>query len=211
MIGNDIVDYSFDEKKYLNQRYVSRCLSELESEYLYKSINKNAFFWSLWACKEAAYKSVQKCDLKCIFSPTKFQLSESSLMALCVHNMKRDFTGEIIFSSKEMTVQITWPADNVVHCLVAKSQGLIDATHVGLELNHAAQDNQSQSKLIRVMAKSLLMRLSIDATIERPNLDMGSYAKPGPPILIDNITKLKRSESISLSHDKQWLAFAICE
>ncbi|WP_154224392.1 4'-phosphopantetheinyl transferase superfamily protein [Marinicella rhabdoformis] len=209
MIGNDIVDYSVDEKKYLNQRYVSRCLSQLESNFLVQNGNKNALFWTLWACKEAAYKAYQQQHLSCKFSPPKFELSETTLIALSKHDMKSVFQGEIHYQSHSLSFQLTWPALDVVHCIAAQNLTSIEPCLVAIENNHAATDNIKQSHFTRTLAKKLLMEQGIDAEIFRPELDMGHYRKPGPPILIDNTTKTKRKESISLSHDKTWLAFVV--
>ena len=210
MIGNDIVDYSVDEEKYLNHRYVSRCLSQLEYNFLVKSGNKNAFFWSLWACKEAAYKAYQQQHDDCIFSPPKFELSETTLTALTMHDMKSIFQGQISYQSHSLIFQLSWPAPQVVHCVAAQNMDTINNCSTAIEQNDAATNNIKQSELTRMMAYQLLIKNNIFATIERPELDMGHYKKPGPPVLIDEVTNSKRSESISLSHDKNWLAFIVC-
>ena len=210
MIGNDIVDFSVDEEKYLNQRYASRCLSQLESNFLVKSGNKNAFFWSLWACKEAAYKAYQQQHVACIFSPPKFVLSETTLIELIKHDMKSIFQGQIAYQSHSLNFQLSWPAPQVVHCVAAQNVDAINNCSTAIEQNDAATNNIKQSELTRMMAYQLLIKNNIFATIERPELDMGHYKKPGPPVLIDEVTNSKRSESISLSHDKNWLAFIVC-
>ena len=210
MIGNDIVDYSVDENKYLNQRFVTRCLSKIESDYLEQSNNKNAFFWSLWACKEAAYKAYQKSQLDCIFSPPEFELTETTLKALVIHDMQSVFDGEIRFKDHQLAIQLTWPDAMVVHCIADKKSESINECVVAIEQNVVATDNFKQSALTRVMADRLLKEKGIDAKILRPELDMGHYKKPGPPVLVDKTTGKQRPENISLSHDKAWLAFVLC-
>lgn len=210
MIGNDIVDYSVDEEKYLNQRYVSRCLSQLEINFLVQNSNKNAFFWSLWACKEAAYKAHQQQHIDCIFSPPKFELTETTLKALALHDMQSVFDGEIRYKGHQLAIQLAWPDAMVVHSIAGKNTELINECAVIIEQNSVATNNVKQSTLTRAMADKLLIKKGIDAKILRPELNMGHYKKPGPPVLIDEVTNCKRSESISLSHDKNWLAFIVC-
>jgi Phosphopantetheinyl transferase (holo-ACP synthase) len=60
MMGNDIVDFSIDEQKYLNPRYIQRILTDQEHIYLLKSTEPNRFLWSLWAAKEAGFKALQR-------------------------------------------------------------------------------------------------------------------------------------------------------
>jgi phosphopantetheinyl transferase (holo-ACP synthase) len=213
LLGNDVVDYSVDEKKYKNQRFVNRILTKVEQQYLQKSNNKNAFLWSLWSAKEACYKSYQKQNLACIFSPIKFEISETTLVKII--NSDFNFTVNGIVNYKNVNVDtfipfaLNWPSETCVHCISSfdvanhKSNNL----HCKLMKLERVEDYKTQSLQVRALAKILLEDLNIKAEIVRPEIIVKDYKKAGPPRLILNNQLL--NHEISLSHDGKWLAVAV--
>lgn len=209
MIGNDVVDYTINEKKYENQRFINRTLSLLEKKYLHQSNNKQAFFWCLWAAKEAAYKACQRLEAQCVFSPPLFTLTQSSLTALLAHDFNQKITGEITFINKTLWFEFNHLSEHVIHCVAAVQPYLLNQIQSAATKSPCAKNYLTQSSEVRQLAFKLLQQNGINAHIKRPKVKIKNRTKPGPPVLFDAQTQKPRPEIISLSHDNHWLAVAL--
>jgi len=210
MLGNDIVDYCFDEKKYLNQRFINRILNQTEIEYLAQSNNPNAFLWSLWAAKEASFKAYQKTALQTIFSPSQFQAELKTLNALLNHDFKQAIQAVLTYQSQTIHLLFSWPDQTTVHCVAfigPRSLSKRIQTSISNKWNELVDENQSSQ--VRAVAHTLLQQNNLSAEIKRPLLSMPGYNKPGPPVLISHANKTQLPDEISLSHDGTWLAAAL--
>ena len=213
MLGNDIVDFSIDEKKYKNQRFKDKILTKLEQKYLDLSTDKNAYLWTLWAAKEACYKSYQKQNISTLFSPIKYELSENTLLKLIEADFQDIVTGVVQLKKRHaallIPVEFCWPSKTCVHCIssfdINNNQG--KNLFSKLMKMETAEDYASQSIMVRALAKTLLDSLDISAEIIRPEIKVKNYKKPGPPRLISGNQLL--NHEISLSHDGLWLAVVI--
>jgi phosphopantetheine--protein transferase-like protein len=209
MLGNDIVDFSCDEQKYINTRFLKRVLSPTEASYLAKSKLPNAYLWSLWAAKEAGFKAMQKTALQTIFSPSQFKLSPNTLESLLHHDFKQPFKAELIHNKQTIHVLFNWPDETTVHCVAYMGDvTLSEQIQISICQHWDNQLEQNQSIQVRAMAKKLLQQNHIKAEIKRPTITMPDYSKPGPPLLIDQNNQ-ELPHEISLSHDGQWLAVAL--
>jgi len=209
MLGNDIVDYCFDEKKYLNQRFLNRVLSTIEIKYLNKSNNPNAFLWSLWAAKEASFKAYQKTALQTIFSPSLFQAEQRTLQTLLEHDFKQAIQAVLTHQSQTIHLLFSWPDQTTVHCVAfIGAHSLVDEIQTSITNQWDEQIEDKQSSQVRAVANSLLQQNRLSADIKRPLLSMTGYNKPGPPVLFSQTNKTLPHE-ISLSHDGTWLAVAL--
>ncbi len=209
MIGNDVVDYTVNEKKYDSQRFIGRTLSHLEVKYLQQANNKQGFLWCLWAAKEAAYKACQRSDAACLFSPPLFSLSQCSLTALLNHGFKEALTGKITFKNKTLWFKMNHLSEHVIHCIAAEKPTILSQVQTVTSRNPHAIDYRAQSREVRLLATELLQQNGIHAQIKRPDVIVKNRAKPGPPVLFDAQTQKPRPEIISMSHDNQWLAVAL--
>ncbi len=212
MLGNDVVDFSIDEKKYKNQRFIDRILSPNEQRYLFQSTNKNAFLWTLWAGKEAAYKAYQKQNLTSLFSPIKYEFLENTLLTIVEADFNDTVKGVLKYTNNQsvlIPIEIRWPSKTCVHSIssfdVNNQQG--KNLYSKLMKLDCEEEYTSQSLLVRNLAQTLLKDLNIEAEIIRPEIKVKDYKKPGPPRLISDNQLL--DHEISLSHDGKWLAVAI--
>ena len=74
MVGNDVVDLGDPEVREdaLHPRFDERVFAPEERAALSKGADRNRLRWTLWAAKEAAYKTARKLDPAVIFSPARF-------------------------------------------------------------------------------------------------------------------------------------------
>ncbi len=208
MLGNDIVNFEVDNKKYDNQRYIDRILSSSEQKHLSQSKDKNAFLWALWSAKEASYKAIQKLELDTIFSPPSFELDESTLTELSHHIRKQPMQGHVHFKSHSIKIQFTWPNKFLVHCVAIKGKWLLfDQVKIAIS-KEDPESNDDQSFQVRCLAQKLFKKNDIKAKIIRPELSMSGYIKPGPPVMVANDIE-HLPHQISLSHHQTYLAVAL--
>jgi phosphopantetheine--protein transferase-like protein len=213
MLGNDIVDFSIDEEKYKNQRFVNRILTKVEQHYLNIVTNKNAFLWSLWSAKEASFKSYQKQSLSTIFSPIKFEVSENTLIEIINSNFNSKINGIVVYKNFNaaalIPIELTWPSQTCVHCIssLATADQKTENLHCKLMKLNRIEGYTVHSLQVRALAKLLLDDLNITAEIVRPEIKVKDYKKSGPPRLISNNQLL--DHEISLSHDGKWLAVVV--
>jgi len=209
MLGNDIVDYSADERKYENRRFLNRILSQNEQYFLSKARQKNAYLWSLWAAKEAGYKAYQKTAHAAIFSPKLFELSTQTLENILKTELTQTVTGKLNFKDQNIEIQLSQITAKCVHCIALMPQNKKSFSDVHCKYQFIGFDVSyiQESKQIRILAQQLLTELGITAEITRPQIELNDRQKPGPPRLINKGQILKHQ--ISLSHDNGQLAVVI--
>lgn len=212
MVGNDIVDYGIDEQKYRQPRFLNRVLTVKEQSYLAQSCHPNTYLWSLWAAKEAAFKALQRTENHLTFSPITFELPETSLQALLSCHESKILKGDVQHKNQTIEVRFSWPEKNAVHCIACCQSNTDYWPHIDSRITHSANlsNYQQQSQAVRKLAQQLLKHHNINAEISRPTLNMKGYHKPGPPILIECETGHVLAHLISLSHDNNYLAVALC-
>jgi phosphopantetheine--protein transferase-like protein len=209
MIGNDIVDFRIDEKKYQNPRFIQRILTRQEQAHLAQSKNPNHFLWSLWAAKEASFKAVQRIQSELRFSPITYRISSDTLENLLCSDKIENLTGHIYFEQQRLSLKYHWPETNVVHCMACEHDKYWP--QINSQITHIPNLStyQQQSQSVRDLAQKLLKKHHIEADIIRPTLAMPGYEKPGAPILINPRNQVPLPHVISLSHDNGYLAVAL--
>lgn len=74
MLGNDIVDLQLAAKQsnWRRKGYLQKIFTEQEQELILNATDQDQMVWLLWSMKEAAYKIVNRENLKRFYSPKKF-------------------------------------------------------------------------------------------------------------------------------------------
>ncbi len=93
MIGNDVVDLELAkvESNWRRKGYLRKLFTEKEIANIANSSDQDQMVWTLWTCKESAYKIVNRQTLERRFNPIKFE---------CVKNHKEEF--DVIFSNQKI-------------------------------------------------------------------------------------------------------------
>jgi phosphopantetheinyl transferase (holo-ACP synthase) len=73
-VGNDVVDLRepANAGKSRNSRFLKKILTNAEIEFVQNAKDPDATLWSLWACKETAYKVIKKYCLDAAFLPRQW-------------------------------------------------------------------------------------------------------------------------------------------
>ena len=76
-IGNDLVDLLDPQAqdKWQNPRFLARMCTLEEQQLVLRSSNPHRSLWTLWACKEAAFKAIKKEMESARFIPNQYVLS----------------------------------------------------------------------------------------------------------------------------------------
>ena len=74
-VGNDVVDLRepANAGKSRESRFLKKILTDAEIEFVKNAENPDAALWSLWACKETAYKVIKKSFSDTAFIPRRWQ------------------------------------------------------------------------------------------------------------------------------------------
>ena len=88
LVGNDVVDLAADgaAARWKDERFLRKVFTDSERESIRRDAVPEVVLWSLWACKEAAFKVVRKLDPEAGFVPRRFPvrliLPEGSLTGI---------------------------------------------------------------------------------------------------------------------------------
>jgi phosphopantetheine--protein transferase-like protein len=207
-IGNDIVAYKHVRclNKWQQERFLEKILRPEEIKQLHVQHNKDAFLWSLWTLKEAAYK------LSCFLgNRNKFHAKQFTVRHLSLINNEMvqhiDLPGTNVNNpavhNYHTTVQYedklffgkTLIAYQFVHSLVTDEASLQnDLWAIGIHNNYNKDDYSAE---VRSFAKQEMNeQLVFFNAIEKD--------KDGIPYVVTDAS----AQYISLSHDQQFVSFA---
>jgi phosphopantetheinyl transferase (holo-ACP synthase) len=190
VIGNDVVDLDDPAivDHHLRPRFLARVLAEGERARVAASPEPKRLLWSLFAAKEAAFKTVQKLRGPTVFAHRGFVVSADGAAV----------------SYDDLSLPLVWTFGNGwVHAVVSTERGAPVAAVERLP------DGEDPS----VAARALLRRTLAPALACGPDdLEVvrdpapGSWTGQGPPRLLLKGAPLDLD--LSLSHDGRFVAFA---
>lgn len=212
-IGNDVVDLTHpaNAQKSMDLRFLKKILTDTEIEQVQNSGNPDERLWSFWACKEAAYKVIQKKTGDAAFVPRRWSVHYrifSKSVAGCGSFPDHYREGEVAPSGGDPVYFRLFTCGTYVHCLAADVPGAIHQMIARVEsfpdeVDDGPADPSSfvRMKLIRSLACDL-HRPEQDLRIVRERKDGGL----GPPALY--IAGAASNIDLSISHDGQYAAYA---
>ena len=211
LVGNDVVDLAAGDAvaRWKDERFLGKVFTDPEREAIRCAAVPAVVLWSLWACKEAAYKVVRKLDPEAGFVPHRFPvrliLSEGSPMAFG--------RVETFFGPIPVRVET---GDGFVHGL-ARWGGPPCWERIVCRIlptgppaiSHSPYAARFASMRIRqVVREHVADRLGCSSggiDIVRPESNRGL----GPPMV--HVAGVPVHIDLSLSHDGRFLAFALTE
>lgn len=212
-IGNDIVDLTSQPngQKSTDSRFLRKILTDTEIEQVRSSGDPDAALWSFWACKEAAYKVIQKQTSGAAFVPRRwsvcFQASVNSPVGL--QTLKEDYRDGAVFVPGFDAVYVRlFPFFSYLHCIAVDAFCVMDniIAHVDRMPDQETSGGADPSLFARVrLVRSLAAALQLpeeDMRIIRETKDGGLM----PPRLY--IAGVPSGIEISISHDGDYIAYA---
>jgi|AntAceMinimDraft_17_1070374.scaffolds.fasta_scaffold03202_4 phosphopantetheinyl transferase (holo-ACP synthase) len=200
-IGNDII--SLKDKKnlqdFFNPRYLKKILTE--EEFVFVKKNKKYHFLSFlfWTCKESAYKILVKKGLRKSFSPKKFNVN-ININNKCKNNVI--IYGHVIYENcKIYTSSLT--NNSYIHTIAANYKNSVSKIFCGIKKIKSSDINKQSFYTRNYLIEYLARKFKIDNS----NIKILKDDFTGIPFI--SINELKSDIEISLSHDKEFVSYAI--
>jgi len=223
-VGNDIVDLKdpANAQKSADLRFLKKILADTETERFCGWNNPDTALWSIWACKEAAYKVLKKQTGDAAFVPRRWSVHLRRPSSAAGHENIRHSdvrsgdqnrgafaAGEVMIPEKNSVPFILFSSLSYVHCVAADCFDVLNKAiwHVDeLPCGRDPEDTDS-SKFVR---KCLIHALSDFLPEESRRIKIvrtfpeGGELQP-PAVYLNDV---KSGIDISLSHDGRFVAFA---
>jgi phosphopantetheinyl transferase (holo-ACP synthase) len=207
-VGNDIVAYKHIRciGKWKEERFLQKILVPTEIEQLHLQVNKDAYLWTLWTLKEAAYKLSCFLGNRNKFHANHFLVSADKQINNIIASSNYDFCNYKNASTRDYylsTIQFnattfygcTLITHEMVHSLVGESTDFSKC--IWDIAKHSNYNKNDYSNEVRLFTKEKLQEQGV--AIDSINKD-----KDGIPFV-----QLKdKQKFISLSHDQQFVSFA---
>ena len=189
MVGNDVVDLGDRETQAESRhpRFDRRVFTADERRLVERSPDSNRVRWTLWACKESAFKLVKRHDPSTVFSPRAFEVTTALSGPAQVH-----------FRGCALCVDVTVDGE-AIHAVATWSR--CDANRL---ISAVATTRSNPSAAVRELARQHLARVLacmpgdveiVSGPDRIPELRIRGNRTPG---------------FISLSHHGRFVAFACC-
>jgi hypothetical protein len=202
-VGNDIVDLTnpVNVKKPQDLRYLRKILTSAEIEFVHSSGNQAAALWSLWTCKETAYKVMKKSAAGCAFLPRQWNVRLN-------RTAKGYDEGEVIIPEEEGIFTRLFICDKYVHCIGADSRYLLDKVVAGVDTVPPPTGRKSIDSSSFGRGR-LLIRVAEYFHLNLTDLKVKRVKKSGdllPPFICLNGHEYP--VDVSLSHDGNFVAYS---
>lgn len=195
-IGNDIVDLLDPQAqhKWSKPRFLSKICSVDEQQLILSASDPHTTLWTLWACKEAAFKAIQKENNNARFIPNQYVCTPNQQQKDYWHCQYQHLNCQIKVENK-------W---NYVHA-IAILHGDTDLNIPEMQLVSSVSELPlalSPSQAVREQALQLLTKRSyFNCRIVRQE----EQGRLRPPTVLYNGQALTNCD-LSLSHDGQWIS-----
>lgn len=202
-VGNDVVDLKEEANtgKSRDSRFLKKIITDAEIEYIKCAPNPDRELWSIWACKETAYKVIKKTSPDAAFTPRRWR-------TVLKKNQPAYSEVDVIIPDTGRVYVRLFYTQEYVHCIGVNN--FADAEKLIWNVESLPQGTETDpSVFLRdYLEKKLAQNLSLNAhqiKIERIRM-CGELQPPG--VYIDN---KKSAIDVSLSHDGRFIAYVYSE
>jgi phosphopantetheinyl transferase (holo-ACP synthase) len=182
-------------------RYLKKILTTAEIEFVAHVDDPDTALWSLWACKETAYKIIKKSDENASFLPRLWTVQPKK-------TEKKQNEFEVILPGKEAIFISLFPTGNYVHCVGADDLSMLDKIICSVDQLPAVDVEKviSASSFVR---ERLTERLADYFHLNYRDIEIRREKKEGALYIPCVYYEDKRYPvDISLSHDGWFVAYA---
>lgn len=198
-VGNDVVDLKEPANvgKSKNSRFLKKILTDAEIEFIKNAENPDVALWSLWACKETAYKVIKKSFPDTAFIPRRWPVTFNKTKT-------KYLDGEVMIPDAGGVFIRLFSNPQYVHCIGADNPAALNKLIWSVEVLPEEETNPSvfsRHCLAQSLAKHFSLNLhQIKIVRKRKNGEL----QP-PCVYVDGG---KTDIDISLSHDGRFVAYA---
>lgn len=202
-VGNDVVDLKepANTGKSKDSRFLKKILTDAEIEFVQNKENPDAALWSHWACKETAYKVINKSFPAAAFLPRQWQV-------IFKKSQSTHSNGEIIIPG-EKRVYISLDSNSqYVHCIGSDSITALDKLIWSVDVLPEKEKNNPSLYLRYCLGQSLVKHFSLNYHHIKIKRKRENGELRQPRVYVDG---RKTDIDISLSHDGRFVAYVFNE
>ena len=198
-------------QKSTDLRFLKKILTDTEIEQVRSSSHPDAALWSFWACKEAAYKVIQKQTSDAASVPRRwsvgFQTPVNSAVGL--QTLKKNYRdGAVWVPDFDAVYFRLFDFSSYLHCIATNAFGVMDniMAHVDRMPDQESSAGVDPSWFVRL---NLIRSLAAALHIPEEDLRVIRETKNGvltPPRLF--IAGIPSGIELSISHDGRYVAYA---
>ncbi|MEE9913945.1 MAG: 4'-phosphopantetheinyl transferase superfamily protein [Deltaproteobacteria bacterium] len=209
-------------QKSTDLRFLKKILTDIEIEQVRCASEPDRAIWSFWACKEAAYKVVQKQTGDAAFVPRRWSvhfrhplpvMEPNGLHLACARPADQPppvfAAGDVAISEKQVIPVSLFSSSSYVHCLAADQSGFLDKAVWRVEEKPAGCDQKEMDSSVFVRS-CLVSALSAPLQADQHQIKIIRAPRKGgelgPPAVYLN--DIRTDIDISLSHDGRFAAYA---
>jgi len=201
-VGNDVVDLKepANSGKSRDSRFLKKILTDAEIEDVKNADNPDLALWSLWACKETAYKVIKKISSDIAFIPRRWQTVFDNAPL-------DDVEGNVIIPGQSTVYIRFFTNAGYVHCTGSDERSALDKLTWDVEKLPNAKTDPSifaRQRLTDRLTKLLSLK-SHQIEIQRTRKN-GELSPPQVYCSGD-----KTDVDISLSHDGRFVAYVVSQ
>ena len=183
-----------------DSRFLAKILTDAEIELVRNAENPDLALWSLWACKETAYKVIKKISSDIAFIPRRWQT--------VFDNAPSDYAeGKVIISGQSIVCIRLFAKAGYVHCAGSDDRSALDKLIWDVETLPNAETDPSI-----FTRKRLTDRLTKLLSLNSHQIEIQRTRKNGelsPPQVY--CSGDKTDMDISLSHDGRFVAYVVSQ
>jgi len=202
-VGNDVVDLKepANAEKSQNSRFLKKILTNAEIKFVQNAENPDTAVWSLWACKETAYKVIKKSRSTAAFLPRRWQV-------VFTKSQSAYSDGEVIFPGGDGVYIRLFSNSQYVYCFGADVLTALDKLISSVKILPDEKDGKATNPSVFVrhcLGQNLAEHFSLnfrDIKIKRTRKN----GELQPPCVY--VAGRKTDIDISLSHDGRFVAYA---
>lgn len=198
-VGNDVVDLkeAANTGKGRDSRFLKKILTDAEIEYVKNADNPDQALWSIWACKETAYKVIKKTSPDAAFTPRRWR-------TVLKKNQSAYSEGDVIIPDTGSVYVRFFHTPEYVHCIGVNNFAGVKKLSWNVEFLPQEKETDPSVFLRCRLENKLAQNLSVNAhQIKIERIRICGELQP-PCVYIDN---KKTAIDVSMSHDGRLIAY----
>jgi hypothetical protein len=192
-------------------RFLKKILTDTEIEQVRSSDAQDEVLWSFWACKEAAYKVIQKQTSNATFVPRRWSVGFQTLLdsSVSLQTHKKNYRdGSVWVPGFDAVCFRLFYFSSYLHCIAADAYCAMENIVAGVERMPEQENAPGADPSVFVR---LRMIHSLAAALRIPEEDLQIIRKTEnggltPPRLY--IAGVPSGMELSISHDGRYVAYA---
>jgi phosphopantetheinyl transferase (holo-ACP synthase) len=181
-----------------DSRFLRKILTDAEIDFVKNAQKPDEALWSLWTCKETAYKVIKKSFPETTFIPRRWQAFS--------HKTQTEYSeGEVLIPERRSVSVRLFSNPNYVHCVGADNLKTLDKLIWRVEAL-PLEEEKNQSLFLR---NCLAMDLATNYSLNFHQIKIKRTRRNGelepPRVYVDG---KKTDIDVSLSHDGRFVAYA---